>query len=269
MTIQIDDRETNTYSPNGQIKSFPYDFPIFKGDNGQKGLEVRFIDDLGFTVVDPSEFTVIQNTENTGGVVQFYTAPISGKKIVIVGSTPIDQQLDITNYSRFNGESIETNFDKIIAILQELYMALSEEQRQRINNDKALKKHVDDEFKKIANDLIKRFDDKWEDISNYINSLLPYIMCIVRKETKSIVDPQFDEKWLEISEYLNNLLPYFFCIMKKEIEEYTKTKLIDDIQQMMPEHNGDLSFEVKSDTSVELKLKGSDGIVRKAILTLS
>lgn len=187
MTIQVDNRETSIYDTNGLIKSFPYDFPAFRGDNGQKGLEVRFIDDLGYSVVDPSEFTVIQNTENTGGVVQFYTAPVSGKKIIIVGNTPIDQQLDITNYSRFNGESIEANFDKIIAIAQEFLSKLNEEIRQRINNDLDVKDFAEkkmaelqawatSQLPELARDqfdlMLNDFKEEWEDALNLITNSL-------------------------------------------------------------------------------------------------
>lgn len=220
MTIQTDNRETSVYGANGQIKSFPYDFPVFKGDNGQKGLEVRFIDDLGYSVVDPSEFTVIQNTENTGGIVQFYTAPVSGKKIIIVGSTPIDQQLDITNYSRFNGESIEANFDKIIAIAQEFLSKLKEEIRQRINNDLDVKDFAEKKMAELQawatsqlpelarNQFDLMFNDfkkEWEDALNTITTGVG-IPAISVYDSNGLNQQEFNNKTITTVESIADLL---------------------------------------------------------------
>lgn len=135
MTIQADTRLTSEFLTDGIATVFNFGFPVFITVDGQKGIEVRYINDLGYDVVDTSEFLVTSNADNSGGTVQFYVAPVAGKRLVVAGKTPVDQQLDITNHSRFNGKSIETNFDKLVAILQEWQSNLDEETRQRIVGD--------------------------------------------------------------------------------------------------------------------------------------
>lgn len=199
MTIQTDSRITSEMLTDGLNNTFPYDFPIFKGDNGQKGVEVRFMNDLGYDVVDSSLFLVIEDSDNTSGMVQFYVPPVAGKRLLIAGKTPIDQQLDITNASRFNGKSIETNFDKIVSMIQEFISSLDEEIRQRINNNEELRNKLDLMFTQYIAD----------------------------------VDARFNSKWTEIADYLNATLPMFFCIMKKELSLYEETGLITAIENIL------------------------------------
>ena len=138
MTIQNDDRKTTPVVTDGETGIFYYDFPIFFGEDGQKGLEVRYENELNYDVVLPTEYIVLPNTENTGGYVQFAQVPVAGKNLIIVGKTQVDQQLNLTNHGKFQAEAIETNFDKIVAIMQEWSFRLSEEERQRIANDSAI-----------------------------------------------------------------------------------------------------------------------------------
>ncbi len=203
MTIQTDSRITSEMLTDGLNSTFPYDFPIFKGDNGQKGVEVRFMNDLGYDIVDPSLFLVIDDSDNTSGMVQFYVPPVAGKRLLIAGKTPIDQQLDITNASRFNGKSIETNFDKIVSMIQEFISSLDEEIRQRINNNEELRNKLDLMFTQYIAD----------------------------------VDARFNNKWTEIADYLNATLPMFFCIMRKELALYEETGLITAIENILEQKN--------------------------------
>ncbi|QHJ83835.1 MAG: hypothetical protein [Bacteriophage sp.] len=155
MTLASDNRVTAEYTADGTQIQFTYDFPIFFSDES-KGLQVRFVNSTGFDIIDTGDYIVVQNTENTGGYIQFSTAPISGKIVQIVGNTPIDQQLEIANQSRFDPESIETNFDKIVAILQEWFQRLSDEEKMRIANDLALKNRIDATDLNLATEIANR-----------------------------------------------------------------------------------------------------------------
>jgi len=92
VTIQTDSRITSEMLTDGLNNTFPYDFPIFKGDNGQKGVEVRFMNELGYDIVDPSLFLIIEDSDNTSGMVQFYVPPVAGKRLLIAGKTPQQAQ---------------------------------------------------------------------------------------------------------------------------------------------------------------------------------
>jgi hypothetical protein len=155
MTLASDNRVTAEYTADGTQVQFTYDFPIFFSDES-RGIQVRFVDGTSFEIVDTGEYIVVQNTENTGGYIQFSTAPTSGKIVQIVGKTPVDQQLEIANQSRFDPESIETNFDKIVAILQEWLQQLSDEEKLRIANDLALTNRIDATDKNLASEISNR-----------------------------------------------------------------------------------------------------------------
>ena len=155
MTLASDDRVTSIYKADGVQLQFAYDFPTFYADE-DKGIQVRLVTDTSFNVVDKGEYIVVPNTDNTGGYIQFTTAPLSGTQVQIVGKTTVNQQLEIANASRFDPESIETNFDKIVAILQEWLQRLSDEEKLRIANDLALTNRLDTTDKNLATEIANR-----------------------------------------------------------------------------------------------------------------
>lgn len=200
MTIQVDSRITEAVLTDGVSKRFDFNFPLFKGDDDQ-GLEVRFVNELGYDVVDREDYSLVVGLENKGGHVLFHVAPEAGLSLVIAGKTPLDQSLDITNPGKFFAQSVERSLDKITSMIQEFVSTLDEETRQRINNDKDLKERLDTRFAELA----------------------------------ASIDQRFQGKWTEMSDYLNSLLPMFFCIMRKEIDEYARTGLIDVIDSRIAE----------------------------------
>ena len=200
MTIQVDSRITEAVETDGVSKRFDFNFPLFKGDDDQ-GLEVRFVNELGYDVVDREDYSLVVGLENKGGHVLFHVAPEAGLSLVIAGKTPLDQSLDITNPGKFFAQSVERSLDKITSMIQEFVSTLDEETRQRINNDKDLKERLDIRFTELA----------------------------------ASIDQRFQGKWTEMSDYLNSLLPMFFCIMRKEIDSYAQTGLIDVIDSRIAE----------------------------------
>lgn len=187
MTIQSDDRKTSEVLTDGVTAIYDYDFPVFYGEDGGKGIEVRYVNNLGFDVVPQSSYLVLPNTENSGGSIQFQQAPISGKRLQIVGKTQVDQQLDITNHGRFQAEAIETNFDKIFAIMQEWFRSLDEEARQRISNDAQIVNQYVLDHQNIREYLEGRLNAKWAEINTFFDNLLPVFFCVMRKEIDSFV----------------------------------------------------------------------------------
>lgn len=200
MTIQVDSRITEAVETDGVSKRFDFNFPLFKGDDDQ-GLEVRFVNELGYDVVDREDYSLVVGLENKGGHVLFHVAPEAGLSLVIAGKTPLDQSLDITNPGKFFAQSVERSLDKITSMIQEFVSTLDEETRQRINNDNDLRERLDTRFTELA----------------------------------ASIDQRFQGKWTEMSDYLNSLLPMFFCIMRKEIDKYARTGLIDVIDSRIAE----------------------------------
>lgn len=155
MTLASDNRVTEEYDGDGETLQFPFDFPLFDSSESN-GVLVRYVDDTSFTTVPQSEYTVVENTGNVGGYIQFNTAPASGKKVQIVGNTEVDQQLVLTNGGKFNAESIEINFDKLVAINQEWLQSLSDETKLRIANELELTNRIDLTDENLANEIALR-----------------------------------------------------------------------------------------------------------------
>lgn len=202
MTLPLNSRLSALYDTNGTQKEFGFGFRVFfDPDNGGYGLEVRRQIAGGYEIIPKSDYLVLPVEDNSSGVVRFNVAPSAGQQIYIAGKTPTIQQLVLTNFGRYSAESIETQFDFITAIIQEWISGLDEETRQRIENDQLLKQHIEQRI----NDFI------------------------------AVVDSRFEGKWLEISEYLDTLLPMFFNIMREEIEAFTNEQLPAIINQRLSE----------------------------------
>lgn len=137
MTLPSNSRVSTKYTANGTNKDFAYNFRVFySSDTGTYGIEVRKVVEGGYEIVSPALYEVIPDDSTLiGGKIRYFTAPVAGTELYVAGKTPKVQQLNLANYGRFSAESIEANFDFMMAIIQEWLSSLDEERAQRIAND--------------------------------------------------------------------------------------------------------------------------------------
>lgn len=137
MTLPSNSRVSTKYTANGTNKDFAYNFRVFySSDTGTYGIEVRKVVEGGYEIVSPALYEVIPDDSTLiGGKIRYFTAPVAGTELYVAGKTPKVQQLNLANYGRFSAESIEANFDFMMAIIQEWLSSLDEEKAQRIAND--------------------------------------------------------------------------------------------------------------------------------------
>lgn len=156
MTLPVNDRISQVYITDGTTKRFDFTFKLFaQGDNS--GVMVRKKITLGFDEIDKTLYSVVANPDGQGGYILFTTAPAAGQYLYILGDTPANQLLSLTNYGNFNANSLERALDKIIAILQERQGQISQEQQGRILAD-------------IYYDDLAKVRE--QDLKNYIDSIV-------------------------------------------------------------------------------------------------
>ena len=69
------------------------------------------------------DYEIVDFTLENGGTARFFTPPPNNAEVRLFRRTPISQQLDYTEFTRFPAESHEGQMDKDTRILQELYSA--------------------------------------------------------------------------------------------------------------------------------------------------
>lgn len=186
MTLPLNSRLSALYDTNGTQKDFSFGFRVFfDPDNGGYGLEVRRQTADGYEVIPKSDYLVLPVEDNSAGVVRFSVAPSAGQQIYIAGKTPTIQQLVLTNFGRYSAESIETQFDFITAIIQEWLSALGEETRQRIAADDILTQYVVQRIDDFVQQVNQNFDDKSQEIEDYINTIMPSFTQTLRDEIEA------------------------------------------------------------------------------------
>ncbi|WP_342255267.1 hypothetical protein [Acinetobacter baumannii] len=134
MTVSISERLSPLYEGNGINTRFDFTFRVFDQEDAN-GVSVKHQVGADFENIDESLYSVTINPDNLGGYITFLTAPEVGFEFYIAGETPVDQQLDITNYDNFYPDAIERSLDKLTAILQEWAHSLGFE---RLSREKAL-----------------------------------------------------------------------------------------------------------------------------------
>lgn len=134
MTVQVTDRLSQLYVGNGVNTRFDFTFRIFDQED-EIGVAVRIKVGNEFEFLDETKYTVTINPDNLGGYVNFFDAPNPQTYFYIAGKTPVDQQLDITNYDNFYPDAIEKALDKLTAILQEWKHLVDFETQARILAD--------------------------------------------------------------------------------------------------------------------------------------
>lgn len=186
MTLPLNSRLSALYDTNGTQKDFSFGFRVFfDPDNGGYGLEVRRQTADGYEVIPKSDYLVLPVEDNSAGVVRFSVAPSAGQQIYIAGKTPTIQQLVLTNFGRYSAESIETQFDFITAIIQEWLSALGEETRQRIAADDILTQYVVQRIDDFVQQINQNFDDKSQEIEDYIATIMPSFTQALRDEIEA------------------------------------------------------------------------------------
>lgn len=106
MTVPVQTGQ-NDYTANGVTTVFPYTFRIIS----QSDLKV-YINDILVTI----GYTVSGVGNNFGGNVTFSSAPVSGTAISLQRMLPVDQQLDLGEYTKFPAEAVERQFDRLAMI---------------------------------------------------------------------------------------------------------------------------------------------------------
>lgn len=134
MTVQVADRLSQLYVGNGVNTRFDFIFRVFDQED-ETGVAVRVKVGNDFVFLDQSKYAVTVNQDNLGGYVTFNEAPSNQTFFYIAGKTPVDQQLDITNYDNFYPDAIERALDKLTAILQEWKHLVDFETQARILAD--------------------------------------------------------------------------------------------------------------------------------------
>ncbi|WP_228300265.1 hypothetical protein [Acinetobacter junii] len=134
MTVQVTERLSQLYVGNGVNTRFDFSFRVFDQED-ENGIAVRIRVGNEFEFLDESKYSVTINQEDLGGFVTFIEAPNTQTFFYIAGKTPVDQQLDITNYDNFYPDAIERALDKLTAILQEWKHLVDFESQSRLLAD--------------------------------------------------------------------------------------------------------------------------------------
>lgn len=134
MTVQVSDRLSQLYVGNGVNTRFDFMFRAYEQED-ETGVGVRIKVGNEFEFIDETEYAVTTNPDNMGGYVTFVNPPSAETFFYIAGKTPVDQNLDITNYDNFYPDAIERALDKLTAILQEWKHLVDFETQARILAD--------------------------------------------------------------------------------------------------------------------------------------
>ncbi|MFU8927749.1 right-handed parallel beta-helix repeat-containing protein [Acinetobacter puyangensis] len=134
MTVPVSDRLSPLYVGNGVQVRFDFTFNVFQQEDST-GITIRVKNGSEFEAIDPAKYAVTLNNDGKGGYITFISPPDITQFFYIMGSTAVDQLLDITNYNNFYPDALERALDKITAILQEWYSNLDQETLSRILAD--------------------------------------------------------------------------------------------------------------------------------------
>lgn len=141
MTVSVSTRLSPLYVGNNVNKIFSFSFRVFNQE-GVDGVSIRQKNADGFITLDQSLYTISLNLDGLGGYIDFKSPPSPADFFYIAGTTPTDQQLDITNYDNFYPEAIENALDKLTVILQEWSTLLTQETQVRQLRDDELEQYI-------------------------------------------------------------------------------------------------------------------------------
>lgn len=118
---QQDEISRNDYDGNGSTVEFPYTFRILDRTQILVSLIEIVDDDIIETIqVIDDDYDVDGVGNSGGGTVTFFVAPPTGMSIVLVRNVPFSQTAGFPAHSPFPASTVETSYDKLTQIAQEL-----------------------------------------------------------------------------------------------------------------------------------------------------
>ena len=122
MTIETPILQVEKYAGDGVTKTFGFGFRTFSTAD----VVVVATDASGVeSVLNPeSDFYITSNSSGIGGTVTLASALPKNAVLVIIRKIPIKQEIDLVNQGEFYAETIETAFDRLTAIAQDMYEQL-------------------------------------------------------------------------------------------------------------------------------------------------
>lgn len=127
MTIAKTTRRAQ-YAGNGSVQAFSFPYRFF--DDGDLDVFVT-VDSTGVQTQKTltTDYTIVNNGDETGGTVTMVSAPASGETLTILGDVPLTQSTDYTANDPFPAETHETALDRLTVQVQELEEKLSRAMR--------------------------------------------------------------------------------------------------------------------------------------------
>lgn len=121
MTISTTSRRAGPFTGNGSTTAFAFAFKVF-ADTDLVVYQYDLLDAEEVLVLD-SDYSVTLNSdqdEDPGGTVTLSAALVADYTLVIVSAVPQTQLLNLTNMGSFFPANINTAFDRVIALIQQL-----------------------------------------------------------------------------------------------------------------------------------------------------
>jgi hypothetical protein len=106
-----------SYSGNGTLTTFAYSFKIF--DEGDLTVILRASDGTETVQTITTNYTVTGAGSESGGNVEFVTAPTSSQTVVILRELDLNQGLDLVPNDPFPAQSLEESLDKLTFMVQQ------------------------------------------------------------------------------------------------------------------------------------------------------
>lgn len=122
LTTAVDRTQT---SGNGSLIIFPYNFKIWASDEIEVILSNKVVPLDKDTLTIITDYTVQDVGEATGGTITLQgtyaaTPPTSDQNITILRKLEYKQEVGVTNQGGFKGNTHETAWDKLVALIQQL-----------------------------------------------------------------------------------------------------------------------------------------------------
>lgn len=132
MTIANEDARTGPYNGNGATTVFAYDFKV----TNQAHLVVTLTGANGVNTVQTitTHYTVSGVGDEGGGNITMVTPPATGEQLTITRDVTKTQEVDLQNRGSFLPNTIETAFDKLTQITQDLAELLTRAVKQPVTS---------------------------------------------------------------------------------------------------------------------------------------